>query len=74
MDYDVKVIDRERLRKGWSKADLAKRAKTSPANVSLVLAGKNQHPPTVSRVAKAVGIDIATLVLEPVAARGGGRR
>ena len=58
-------IKRLREARGWTQTALAKKARlSSPAHVSLLESGARREPSasTLRRLAKALGVDVATLL------------
>lgn len=61
--YDVVRLAEAAAARGWTNEFLAKVADVHPATVGRLLAGTTQRPSTVAAVARALGIDLATLVV-----------
>jgi transcriptional regulator with XRE-family HTH domain len=60
--YKVDLLRKERLRRGWTMSDLARRIGVTPPVVSRVEAGETQNPKTVAKMAKTLGLELAELV------------
>jgi len=64
MRYDVAQIIRRRLVLGWTKSKVAGKAGVSHTTVSRVEAGEFQSPDTISRIARALKLDMEDLVID----------
>jgi transcriptional regulator with XRE-family HTH domain len=60
-------ISRERTRRGWSKADLARKARIDPSYVTRIEAAQFNHPSIdkVRAIAEALRIDLSALTDPP---------
>ncbi len=68
MNLSREKVELVMARRGWSITELARRMKTSRANISILLqraqSGANLRPLTISRFADALSVDPAELVGE----------
>jgi len=62
--YDIAAIRRRQAEQGLDNNGLAKRAGVHPTTVTSVLTGKTAKPPTVKKIAEALGIELADIVVE----------
>lgn len=53
---NYRALEARRLRRGWSRVHLAALAEVSPTTITRVLQGETSHPPTVRRIAEALGL------------------
>lgn len=53
--YNVQRIAEDMAVKGWTKADLARRADVADMTVIRFLAGRHQTPPVAKKIAAALG-------------------
>ena len=61
----MRRMKQERLHRGWSQVTLAYKAKVAIADVSRIETGRGQpYPDQAKRLARALGIDPATLLDE----------
>jgi len=72
--YDIDAINRQAATLGLNKLAIAKRAGVSPTTVTNVLTGKHCYPPTVKKIAEAVGLVLSDLVVSSDAAGNASRR
>jgi transcriptional regulator with XRE-family HTH domain len=64
-DYDISKLVRRRKELGLTDLAIAKAAELSPATVGHVLRrGRSAYPHTIGKIARALGIDLADLVVE----------
>jgi transcriptional regulator with XRE-family HTH domain len=64
MKYDIALIQRERMLKGWSQSDLAERIGMSPSWVSRLEAGLiSGTPRSIKAAADALGIAMSKLII-----------
>jgi hypothetical protein len=61
--YDVNPIVRERLIRGWTQQVLAKNSKLHKATVSAILKRGSGSPKNLHALAKAVGLELADLIV-----------
>ncbi len=64
MHYDVNRIVRERLIRGWTQQVLANNSKLHRATVSAILKRGRGSPEKIKALAKAVGLDLADLIVD----------
>jgi len=62
--YDLNRIVRERLIRGWTQQVLAKNSKLHRATVSAILKRGRGSPQKIQALAKAVGLELADLIVE----------
>lgn len=63
--YDIEAIRRAMLSKGWNQATLAARAKVPAQTLSDALGRRKRLSPSLAaKVAKALSLDLASLVIE----------
>lgn len=62
--YDTQKLVRARYKKGWNQTTLAFHAGLSVATVSLIESGKRSTPKAVNKMAVALGLNVADLVIE----------
>jgi transcriptional regulator with XRE-family HTH domain len=59
-------VERERVTRGWSQAELARRIDMQPAQLSQVLKGESSPGlDTVERIAKGLGVTVSALLRAP---------
>ncbi len=63
--FDIKRLEKARIIKGWSKVAVAKNARISAVTYTHIINGKNQYPPTIKKVADALGLDMKDLYIGP---------
>jgi transcriptional regulator with XRE-family HTH domain len=74
MHFAFEKLARKIMLLGWSQNDVVDQIvkrfgrgeAMSQATVSHVLTGKNQHPPTVKKVADVLGVEMEDLLTEPL--------
>jgi len=64
MRYDLNRIVRERLIRGWTQQVLAKNSKLHRATVSAILKRGRGSPEKIQALAKAVGLELADLIVD----------
>lgn len=62
MKRQVISIKQERLKRGWTKSELAKRIGVTPPIISRIEAGENRSPKTLFKIAKELRIPIERLI------------
>lgn len=62
--FNSQLIAEDMARKGWTKLDLAKRAKVADMTVIRFLRGERQTAPTAKKLAKALGHDVDRYMLQ----------
>ena len=67
MEIDTKPLERERIKRGWSKARLAKHLKLDPSVIGRVERGENRAPDTVKRIADFLGVPMEEIVIDDAA-------
>lgn len=60
--YDLAILDRERLERGWTILKLSERCKVPEATVRQMFKRGRAHPDTVKRVARTLGYRLAELL------------
>lgn len=58
IQFNAQLIAEDMTENGWTKLDLAKRAKVSDMTVIRFLRGERQTAPTAKRIAKALGYPV----------------
>jgi hypothetical protein len=61
--YDISKLAQRKARLGWTNMRLAQAARVHGATVSNVLSGRTCKPPTVKKLAEAMGLDLTDLVV-----------
>jgi lambda repressor-like predicted transcriptional regulator len=61
--YNRQRLAEDMALKGWTMAELASHAGVSPMTVSNVLSGQPVRPPTVKKMAKALGYSVARYLI-----------
>ena len=61
--FDTQKIEKARIIKGLTKSSLAKQAGIHHTSYSRVLCGKH-HPPTIKKIADALGLDMTDLFID----------
>jgi len=61
-DYNYALLRRARLSRGLTKKTVARETGLDAATVTRIEAGTTQSPPTVLRLSKFLGVDMADLV------------
>lgn len=61
--YNVSKLERRRLEKGWTQTQLAKEASLSRVTVCQILNGRKGSPETIKKLAAALGVELASLVV-----------
>ena len=62
--FDLQKIEKSRIIKGLAKKDLAEKAGISPGTYTLILRGENHHPPTIKKIADALGLSMEEIYIE----------
>lgn len=62
--YDIAAIRRAMLAKGWTEKILANKAKLAASTLYSALRTNRLSPVVAAKVAKALGLDLASLVIE----------
>ncbi len=62
--FDLQKIEKSRIIKGLAKKGLALEAGISPSTYTEILHGKNQHPPTIKKVADALGLQMEEIYID----------
>jgi len=52
------------MARGWTQGHLADKASITPTTMSNIMAGRCQNPKTMRKVADALGLDLAEMVVE----------
>jgi transcriptional regulator with XRE-family HTH domain len=68
MRYRYELFRLARLKKGWNKAELARRVGVTPPVIASVEAGENQSPPTIVKMATELGISMDDLICDETTA------
>ena len=58
------LVKRQRLIRGWSQSELARRARVNQGTVSNIEAGKSNNPVTMKRVADELDLKMEELLIE----------
>ena len=61
--YDISRLVERKMKRGLSDLDIARVSRLHPSTVKNVLTGRTQKPNTVGRVALALGMDLADIVV-----------
>ena len=67
--FNINKIEKHRIIKGLSKSGLAKKAGIDPSTYTVILRGKHHHPPTIKKVADALGLDMEEIYIEEETAK-----
>ena len=62
--FDTKKIENARVINGLAKKNLAKKAGISPGTYTQILNGENLYPPTIKKVADALGLEMEEIYIE----------
>jgi transcriptional regulator with XRE-family HTH domain len=64
MKINTKKMERARILRGWTKARLADEIGIDPSTIGKIERGKNFKPPTIKKIADALGLDMESLLLD----------
>lgn len=64
MRYDIPRLVRARAKKGWDQTTLAYKTGFSVATICRVEGGQRQHPPTLKKIASALGLRMSDIVMD----------
>ena len=60
--YDVAPLYVARLKRGWTRTDLAKKSGLDQPTITRIENGENQSPKSISKAAKALGVKMEDLL------------
>lgn len=69
MSYDLSILSRERLKRGWTMLELSRRCEMPEATVRQMFTRGSALPRTVKKVAKTLGYQLVDL-LPPLESNG----
>lgn len=61
--FDARLMSEDAALKGWSKSDLARKARVSDMTVIRFLRGASQTAPTAKKLARALGHDVGRYLI-----------
>ena len=62
--YDPKPLEKARLKRGWTKVQVACKVGVHPVAIARVEQGANRNPKTITKMAKVLGVDIEEVLKE----------
>ncbi len=62
--FDISRIEKARILQGLTKGGLAKKAGIHPTTYTLILKGSNHHPPTIKKIADALGLEMKEIYID----------
>ncbi len=62
--FDTEKIEKARVINGLAKKDLARKAGISPGTYTQVLRGENHYPPTIKKIADALGLEMEEVCID----------
>ena len=62
--FDISKIEKARILNGLTKGGLAEEARIHPSTYTLILKGSNHHPPTIKKIADALGLSMEEIYIE----------